>query len=236
MGRLFDAVSSLLCLRHATNYEGQAAIELEQIADRDCQQRYVFDVSDDGSIIRAQNVIRAAVEDIRDGVPPGIISAKFHLAVADLIAMVSRGVREERKLNRVALSGGVFQNVFLLRATRKLLRNDGFEVITHSRVPANDGDAVSVESNFPNNNNRDADAAATQCFCRSTSTSAKTDADAGSSSRRQSLSRSPTGQVQRPKIPHDSKRRRSRPHAVPCLAAEKYRTEHDLNVYLDEKR
>jgi len=139
MGRLFDAVSSLLCLRNATNYEGQAAIELEQIADRDCRQRYQFEVSGDGSIIRAQNVIRAAVEDILDGVPPSIISAKFHLAVADLIAMVSRGVREDRKLKRVALSGGVFQNVFLLRAARELLRSDGFEVITHSRVPANDG-------------------------------------------------------------------------------------------------
>jgi hydrogenase maturation protein HypF len=139
MGRLFDAVSSLLCLRHATNYEGQAAIELEQIAERDCQQRYEFDVSDDGSIIRAKNIIRAAVEDIRNSVPPGIISAKFHLAVADLIAKVSRSIREDRKLNRVALSGGVFQNIFLLRATVKLLRSDGFEVFTHSRVPANDG-------------------------------------------------------------------------------------------------
>jgi hydrogenase maturation protein HypF len=139
MGRLFDAVSSLLCLRHATNYEGQAAIELEQIADVDCRLRYQFDVSDDGSIIRAQNVIRAAVEDVRDGVPPGIISAKFHLAVADLIAAVSRRLREERKLNRVALSGGVFQNLFLLRAATKLLRGDGFEVFTHSRVPTNDG-------------------------------------------------------------------------------------------------
>ena len=139
MGRLFDAVSSLLCLRHSINYEGQAAIELEQIAERDCQQRYEFEVSDDGSIIRAQNVIRAAVEDLRDGVPPGFISAKFHLAVAYLIAKVSRSVREDRKLNRVALSGGVFQNVFLLRATTGLLRSDGFEVFTHSRVPTNDG-------------------------------------------------------------------------------------------------
>lgn len=91
------------------------------------------------SIIRAKNVISAAVEDIRDGVPPEIISAKFHLAVADLIAKVSRGIREDRKLNRVALSGGVFQNVFLLRATVKLSRSDGFEVLTHSRVPASDG-------------------------------------------------------------------------------------------------
>jgi hydrogenase maturation protein HypF len=132
---LFDAVSSLLCLRNATNYEGQAAIELEQIADRDCRQRYQFEVSGDASIIRAQNVIRAAVEDLLDGVPPRIISAKFHLAVADLIAMVSRSVREDQKLNRVALSGGVFQNVFLLRAARELFRSDGFEVITHSRAP-----------------------------------------------------------------------------------------------------
>src|SRR5258708_35004000 len=100
---------------------------------------FSFEVSGEGSIIRAQNVIRAAVEDILDGVPPRIISAKFHLAVADLIAVVSRSVREDRKVKRVALSGGVFQNVFLLRATRALLRSDGFEVITHSRVPANDG-------------------------------------------------------------------------------------------------
>ncbi|MDX6446588.1 MAG: hydrogenase maturation protein HypF [Blastocatellia bacterium] len=139
MGRLFDAVSSLLRLRDATNYEGQAAIELEQIADRDCQKGYQFDVSADGSIIRAQNVIRSAVEDLLDGVPPRTISAKFHLAVADLIAMISRRVREERKLNRVALSGGVFQNLLLSRLAVEKLRADGFEVFTHQRVPANDG-------------------------------------------------------------------------------------------------
>jgi hydrogenase maturation protein HypF len=139
MGRLFDAVSSLLRLRDATNYEGQAAIELEQIADRDCRKGYQFDVSADGSIIRAQNVIRSAVEDLLDGVPPRTISAKFHLAVADLIAMMTRRVREERKLNRVALSGGVFQNLLLSRLASEQLRADGFEVFTHQRVPANDG-------------------------------------------------------------------------------------------------
>src|SRR5258706_10823728 len=70
--------------------------------------RYEFDVSDDGSNIRAQSVIRAAVEDIRNGVPQGIVSAEFHLAVADLI----RSVRENRKLNRVALSGVSFKTCF----------------------------------------------------------------------------------------------------------------------------
>jgi hydrogenase maturation protein HypF len=139
MGRLFDAISSLLRLRDATNYEGQAAIELEQIADRDCTQKYQFDVSEDEGIIRAQTVIRSAVEDILSGVPPPAISAKFHLGVADLIVSMAMKIREQRKLNRVALSGGVFQNVILLKAACRSLADAGFEVLTHSRVPTNDG-------------------------------------------------------------------------------------------------
>lgn len=139
MGRLFDAISSLLRLRDATNYEGQAAIELEQIADRDCTQKYQFDVSEDEGIIRARTVIRSAVEDILSGVPPPVISAKFHLGVADLIVSMALKIRDQRKLNRVALSGGVFQNVILLKAACRSLAAAGFEVLTHSRVPTNDG-------------------------------------------------------------------------------------------------
>ena len=139
MGRLFDTVSSLLRLRDKTNYEGQAAIELEQIADSGIREKYDLAVSEDGSIIRPQNVIRRAVEDLLGGVPPRIISARFHFAVADLIATISCRVRDERKLNRVALSGGVFQNIFLLRAASEMLRTAGFEVFTHARVLANDG-------------------------------------------------------------------------------------------------
>lgn len=139
MGRLFDALSSLLRLRDATNYEGQAAIELEQIASHDCAQKYQFDVAEGESIIRAQTVIRSAVEDILSGVPPAAISAKFHLGVADLIVNMALKIRGQRKLNRVALSGGVFQNMFLLKAACSSLADAGFEVLTHSRVPTNDG-------------------------------------------------------------------------------------------------
>lgn len=139
MGRLFDAVSSLLRLRDKTNYEGQAAIELEQIADATNREKYDLVVSEDGSIIRPQNVIRSAVEDLLSGVPPRIISARFHLGVADLIARISCRVRAEHKLNRVVLSGGVFQNMFLLRTASRSLRAAGFEVLTHARVPTNDG-------------------------------------------------------------------------------------------------
>jgi hydrogenase maturation protein HypF len=135
---LFDAVASLLRLRDFTNYEGQAAIELEQIADRDCRQKYAFDVSDDGSIIKSQNVIRAVVEDALNHVPSAIISAKFHLSVADLIVSIASRIRLAQKLNRVVLSGGVFQNLVLLDAVGAELRSDGFEVFTHHRVPPND--------------------------------------------------------------------------------------------------
>jgi len=139
MGRLFDAISSLLRLRDATNYEGQAAIELEQIADLDCAQKYQFEVCEDESIIRAAPVIRSAVEDIIGGFSPAEISAKFHLGVADLIVNMAVKIRDKQKLNRVVLSGGVFQNVYLLRASLSGLENAAFEVFTHCRVPTNDG-------------------------------------------------------------------------------------------------
>ncbi len=139
MGRLFDAVASLLSLRRVVNYEGQAAIELEALADRTCAARYEFGVSGDGGIIKAEPVIRQAVADILNGVPPPTVSAKFHLGVAHLITTIALKLRDERRLNRVVLSGGVFQNAFLLERTSGLLKADGFEVLTHRRVPTNDG-------------------------------------------------------------------------------------------------
>jgi hydrogenase maturation protein HypF len=139
MGRLFDAVSSLLGLRNTVNYEGQAAIELEAIADADCVRGYEFEFRAGDNIISAEAVIRRAVEDLLDGYPPRKVSAKFHFGVAALIASVARRLRDERGLDRVALSGGVFQNMLLLKHTCRMLKADGFEVLTHGRVPTNDG-------------------------------------------------------------------------------------------------
>ena len=139
MGRLFDAVSSLLGVRALVNYEGQAAIELEAMADRNCDGSYEFKCDANGTVIQAGDVIRSAVEDLLDGIPPAVVSARFHLGVARLIVSVSERVRSERKLNRVALSGGVFQNMLLLGKTCELLRSNGFHVFTHARVPTNDG-------------------------------------------------------------------------------------------------
>jgi hydrogenase maturation protein HypF len=139
IGRLFDAIAALIGVKDVVNYEGQAAIELEALTDRECATSYEFDISEDGSVFRADPVIRGVVEDMLDGVSPGTVSAKFHFAVANLIASLARRVRDEYRLNRVALSGGVFQNMFLLQQTTHLLAREGFEVFTHSRVPPNDG-------------------------------------------------------------------------------------------------
>ncbi|MBC7910869.1 MAG: carbamoyltransferase HypF [Pyrinomonadaceae bacterium] len=139
MGRLFDAVSSLLGLRNSVNYEGQAAIELETIADQQCAQGYEFEIEAVGNTIKGEAVIRRAVEDMLDHRSPQEVSAKFHLGVVQLIVEIARRTRDERRLNRVALSGGVFQNMFLLKNVCRLLKADGFEVFTHSRVPTNDG-------------------------------------------------------------------------------------------------
>jgi hydrogenase maturation protein HypF len=138
MGRLFDAVASLLGLRGHINYEGQAAIELESLTDRRITSGYEFAVGSDG-IIKAESVIQRAVADLLNDRPATEVAAKFHLAVVDLIATVARQVRDERHLHRVTLSGGVFQNMVLLERTRQHLVAEGFEVFTHSRVPTNDG-------------------------------------------------------------------------------------------------
>lgn len=139
MGRLFDAVSALLGVRTLVNYEGQAAIELEAMAVPNCDAAYDFKISSKGNTIDAQGVIRSAVADLIDGMSPSIVAGKFHLAVAALIVSIAETVRSERGLTRVVLSGGVFQNLFLLDKTRQLLQKNRFAVFTHGRVPTNDG-------------------------------------------------------------------------------------------------
>ena len=142
MGRLFDAVSSITGVRQEINYEGQAAIELEAIADPDENSGYHFEIQvEAGSpyLIDSVPLIRSVVNDIRSGVRPSVISARFHNGVANLIYEICLRLREEYGLNQVALSGGVFQNITLLARTLKLLEAAGFEVYTHRLVPPNDG-------------------------------------------------------------------------------------------------
>ncbi len=144
-GRLFDAVAALLGVRDEITYEGQAAIELEQLADPGDTGTYRAAIetapveAGEPFLVRGADLVGAAVEDLTLGAPLEHIAARFHNGVAALIEDGCVLLREQHALNTVALSGGVFQNLLLLRRTAARLENSGFTVLTHSRVPCNDG-------------------------------------------------------------------------------------------------
>jgi hydrogenase maturation protein HypF len=139
-GRLFDAVAAILGVRDEINYEGQAAVELEQLADPAEAGSYRAAITRTGPFLAAgADLVRAAAEDLAAGTAPPVIAGRFHHGVAGLIRDGCLLLRERHGLNTVALSGGVFQNLLLLRAVAGQLEALGFEVLVHSRVPCNDG-------------------------------------------------------------------------------------------------
>jgi len=137
MGRLFDAVSAFLGIRPQVNYEGQAAIELEALANPDIQEFYEFSLFE--GEIDPSPLWKNIVGDITDGIPISTISAKFHNSVVQLSLRVCKEIQLSQRIQTVALSGGVWQNVFLLEKTIRLLSQNGFDVLIHKNVPANDG-------------------------------------------------------------------------------------------------
>ena len=160
MGRLFDAVASLLGIRHTVTYEAQAALELEDLAadvrasdvrasdvraldvllapGEVTKDRYRFGL-DDGSVIDPSPVWAALVADLRAGVATRVAAAAFHDAVAEVVAEAATIVRDRTGSTVVGLTGGVFQNAVLVSATRSRLVERGFRVLTHTLVPPNDG-------------------------------------------------------------------------------------------------
>ena len=139
MGRLFDAVAALAGVRQTATYEAQAAIEFEALAGESTRMPYHFALTADGESFDAAPVIQAIAQDVLQGVPVAQIAVGFHQTVVDLIVELSLRVRQEEKLTTVALSGGVFQNVLLLRLAVTRLRDAGFQVLTHRLTPPNDG-------------------------------------------------------------------------------------------------
>jgi len=140
-GRLFDAVASLLGLRDRVDFEAQAAMELEALSEPETDRVYAAGLLEqDGKIIvETPDVVRGVVEDILAGTATEQIGSRFHATLADVIVRTCRRLRERSGLERVALSGGVFQNVRLLRLAVDGLRRAGFQVYTHHQVPPNDG-------------------------------------------------------------------------------------------------
>jgi hydrogenase maturation protein HypF len=140
-GRLFDAASSLIGIRDEISYEGQAAMELESFCASGIKERYNFCICKEGKefIIDPQEIFIDIIKDLKEGIDKKVIAAKFHNTVAEFTLNLCGKIRENTGINKIALSGGVFQNRYLTEKIISLLEKDGFQVYTQRKVPPNDG-------------------------------------------------------------------------------------------------
>lgn len=137
MGRLFDAVASLIGVRHKVSYEGQAAIEIEALADPG--ETGFYPISIGNGLIDPKPLFEAIIVDLHKNTPIHILSARFHNSIVELSINACKSIRRENNINQVALSGGVWQNKVLLENTTKRLIKEQFDVMIHHTVPTNDG-------------------------------------------------------------------------------------------------
>jgi hydrogenase maturation protein HypF len=135
-GRLFDAVAAITNVCTVSKFHAEAPMRLENIASGTVEIAYPFDF---GEVISFDSTIEEIIQDITDEVPVPEISAKFHNTVINVIFAVSSQIRKETGLNKIVLSGGTFQNKYILSRLELILEKDGFEVYSHHKVPSNDG-------------------------------------------------------------------------------------------------
>jgi hydrogenase maturation protein HypF len=142
VGRLFDAVAALLGGRRLVSYEGQAAIELEALArrvPRAAARRYLGTVTADDGVLDPTTLVEAIVRDRDAGLDTALLAAGFHEALGRASADLAARVADERGVDAVVLTGGVFQNVRLTDVVVAALEERGLSVLTHAEVPPNDG-------------------------------------------------------------------------------------------------
>ncbi len=140
LGRFFDGIAAIIGIRNHVFFEGQAAMELEMLAGEKTKGIYDYEwVSKDMHRVLLQPIVYGIVKDMKRGVHPSEISSKFHMTLIHLFSSLCEIIRKERGLDRVVLSGGVFQNSILLAGLIQALEAKSFQVISHKRVPANDG-------------------------------------------------------------------------------------------------
>jgi len=149
VGRLFDAVSSIVGVRHVVNYEAQAAIELEALVEPGEMGNYLKDLEfeieylepnlSETNEIDPSSILKGVISDVQNQIPVPIISGRFHNSIAKLVSLVCQRLRKSSGLNDVVLSGGVWQNRILLDRTINQLSQLEFSVYIHHHVPANDG-------------------------------------------------------------------------------------------------
>lgn len=140
-GRLFDAASSLIGIRDEISYEGQAAMEIESFCASGIEERYNFCICKEGEefIIDPQEIFIDIIRDLKEGIDKKVMAAKFHNTVAEFTINLCGKIRENTGINKIALSGGVFQNHYLTEKIISLLEKDDFQAYIQRKVPPNDG-------------------------------------------------------------------------------------------------
>ncbi|MDD3520347.1 MAG: carbamoyltransferase HypF [Actinomycetota bacterium] len=145
MGRFFDAVSSILDIKHFSSYEGEAAVCLEMYIARNSSHSYQvdtliqFDNKTGEALIDDMKFFSLIVKDFISGKKSSFIALKFHNTLANIILEISKWMRYFYKTEIITLSGGVFQNIFLIEKVFRLLTINGFKTFTNLQVPVNDG-------------------------------------------------------------------------------------------------
>ena len=136
-GRLFDGVASLLDLVQVATFQAEGPMRLESIVNKNCSESYPFAFQE--GIICFDETIRGIVDDVLAGIDPSIISAKFHNTIILTIFGFATDCRLKNGINKVVLSGGVFQNKYLLEGATDVLLKNNFQIYSHTAVPTNDG-------------------------------------------------------------------------------------------------
>lgn len=136
-GRLFDAVAALTGICTQSSFHAEAPMRLEAAIKENCQGKYLFDI--ENQRISFRKLFYQILEDMKAGTSTGEIAAKFHNTIITINLKIVKSLFKKTGLRKVVLSGGSFQNNYLLTHTESLLEKSDFEVFAHQKVPTNDG-------------------------------------------------------------------------------------------------
>ncbi|MBO3839534.1 MAG: carbamoyltransferase HypF [Thermoproteota archaeon] len=140
LGRLFDAVSVLLGVCLKRTFEGEPAMMLEMVASDGIEKSYPFSIIEGREyIIDTSPIIRSIIEDLKNNVPAGKISMRFHETIVRLTVELSETIRLEEDVENIVLSGGVFQNRILSSRIKRIMEERGLKVFCNNLIPTNDG-------------------------------------------------------------------------------------------------
>lgn len=141
MGRLFDCVSALCGFQGEITYDAQAAIEFEAMAEEGIEAFYSYGIASEKEemILEYEGLLKGILADIKENISKSVIAAKFHNSIIEATADCACKIREKSSLNDIVLSGGVFENTYLLEGLITKLESLDFRVYYNHLTPGNDG-------------------------------------------------------------------------------------------------